>query len=74
VAEARIVKCLIIAAGRGYRLRKVGDSKPLIPVLGVPLIERVIRAALKARADDFYVTVGTKETSFVSSSINWHTV
>ena len=52
------MKCLIIAAGRGYRLRTVGDSKPLILVLGVSLIERVIRTALKAGADGFYVTVG----------------
>lgn len=51
-------KCLIIAAGKGSRLRQVGDSKPLIPILGVPLIERVIRSALEAGADDFYVTTG----------------
>jgi CDP-L-myo-inositol myo-inositolphosphotransferase len=36
----------------------MGDSKPLIPILGVPLIERVIRSALEAGADDFYVTTG----------------
>ena len=52
------MKCLIIAAGKGSRLRKAWDSKPLIPILGVPLIERVIRTALKAGADDFYVTIG----------------
>ena len=52
------MKCLIIAAGKGSRLRHMGDSKPLIPILGVPLIERVIRTALKAGADDFYVTIG----------------
>ncbi len=52
------MKCLIIAAGRGSRLRKWGDSKPLIPVLGVPLIERAIRSALEAGADDFYVVTG----------------
>jgi CDP-L-myo-inositol myo-inositolphosphotransferase len=58
VAEAMNVKCLIIAAGKGSRLRHMGDSKPLIPILGVPLIERVIRTALKAGTDDFYVTIG----------------
>ena len=52
------MKCLIIAAGKGSRLRLTGDSKPLIPILGVPLIERVIRSAREAGADDFYVVTG----------------
>lgn len=52
------MKCLIIAAGRGSRLRRWGDSKPLIPLLGVPLIERAIRSAIEAGADDFYVVTG----------------
>jgi choline kinase/phosphatidylglycerophosphate synthase len=51
-------QCLIIAAGKGSRLRLRGDSKPLIPILGVPLIERVIRSAREAGADDFYVVTG----------------
>ena len=52
------MKCLIIAAGKGSRLRQRGDCKPLIPILGVPLIERVIRSAREAGADDFYVVTG----------------
>lgn len=52
------MKCLILAAGRGSRLRQRGPSKALIPVLGVPLIERVIRAAQAAGAEDFYVVTG----------------
>ena len=52
------MKCLIIAAGKGSRLQQRGDSKPLIPVLGVPLIERVIHSAQEAGADDFYVVTG----------------
>jgi choline kinase len=52
------MKCLIIAAGKGSRLRQWGDSKPLVPVLGVPLIERAIRSAMEAGADDFYVVTG----------------
>ncbi len=50
--------CLIIAAGKGIRLRQRGDSKPLIPILGIPMIERIIRAALEAGADEFYVVTG----------------
>ena len=55
------MKCLIIAAGKGIRLRQQGDSKPLIPILGLPLIERVIRTAMEAGADDFYVVTGYQE-------------
>ena len=54
------MKCLIIAAGKGNRLRQKVDSKPLLPLLGVPLIERVIRNALKAGMDDIYVVTGYK--------------
>jgi len=52
------MKCLIIAGGKGSRLQQKGSSKPLIPILGVPLIERVIRSALQAGADEFYVVTG----------------
>ncbi|MBW1612904.1 MAG: NTP transferase domain-containing protein [Deltaproteobacteria bacterium] len=47
------MKCLIIAAGRGSRLSGKGDSKPLIPLLGLPLIERVILTATNAGLTDF---------------------
>ncbi|RLB26364.1 MAG: hypothetical protein DRG66_06925 [Deltaproteobacteria bacterium] len=52
------MKCLIIAAGQGRRLSAKGDSKPLIPLLGLPLIERVILTANKAGLTDFYVVTG----------------
>jgi choline kinase len=52
------VKCLIIAAGQGTRLRTKGEVKPLIQLLGVPLIERVIRSAMDGGADEFYVVTG----------------
>ncbi|MBW1698840.1 MAG: NTP transferase domain-containing protein [Deltaproteobacteria bacterium] len=52
------MKCLIIAAGRGTRLEQAGISKPLIPVLGIPIIERIIRAATVAGIREFYVVSG----------------
>jgi CDP-L-myo-inositol myo-inositolphosphotransferase len=52
------IKCLIIAAGKGRRLQRKGDSKPLIPILGIPLIERVVRSAMEGGADEFYVVTG----------------
>ena len=52
------MKCLIIAAGQGTRLKAKGEIKPLVPLLGVPLIERVIRSAIEGGADDFVVITG----------------
>ena len=54
------MKCLIIAAGQGTRLKAKGEVKPLVPLLGVPLIERVIRSAIEGGADEFYVIIGYK--------------
>ncbi len=50
--------CLIIAAGAGSRIAERGSPKPLIPLLGLPLIERVIMTARGAGATDFYVVTG----------------
>ena len=52
------MKCLILAAGQGSRLSRKGDSKPLIPLLGIPLIERAIRSAMQADIAEFYVVSG----------------
>jgi choline kinase len=54
------MKCLIIAAGKGTRLANLGDSKPLVPLLGKPLIIRVIETARTAGIDEFYVVTGYK--------------
>ncbi len=52
------MKALIIAAGMGSRIKNLGDSKPLIKLLGLPLIERVIVNASRAGIKDFVVVVG----------------
>jgi len=52
------MKCLIIAAGQGSRLSSRGDSKPLVPLLGLSLIERVILTAKRCGLTDFYVVTG----------------
>lgn len=52
------MKCLIIAAGQGSRLRQRAESKPLAPILGVPLIERIIGCAAIAGAQEFFVVSG----------------
>src|SRR5260221_12576857 len=52
------MKCLIVAAGQGARLREKGELKPLIRVKGIPLIERVISRARSAGVDEFIVVSG----------------
>jgi choline kinase len=52
------VKCLIIAAGLGSRLRALAPSKPLAEVHGVPLIEHVVAAARTAGFRDFVIVTG----------------
>ena len=50
---------MILAAGLGTRLRPLTDHtpKPLIPVAGVPMIERVARRLIAAGADRLIVNV-----------------
>jgi len=52
------MKCLIIAAGCGSRLSGKGESKPLVPLLGKPLIQRVMETARTAGVSEFCVVVG----------------
>ena len=52
------MQALIVAAGYGSRLRAVSPSKPLTPVAGVPLIDRVIAAARDGGATGFVVVTG----------------
>lgn len=55
------MKCVILAAGKGSRLHNIRYNKPSIPILGVPLIERVISSAVEAGVNDFYVITGYRE-------------
>jgi len=52
------MKCLILAAGNGGRLAQVCDSKPLVQIAGMPLIEHTIATAQQAGVTDFYVVTG----------------
>jgi CDP-L-myo-inositol myo-inositolphosphotransferase len=52
------LKGLIIAAGRGVRLKNLTRNKPLLPLLGLSLIERTILTAKQAGIDEFYIVVG----------------
>lgn len=52
------MKCLIIAAGQGTRLRSVAASKPLAVIAGKPLIEHVVGLAAAGGATSFVVVTG----------------
>jgi CDP-L-myo-inositol myo-inositolphosphotransferase len=54
------MKALIIAAGDGGRMETLTNDnpKPLIQLLGLPLIERVILTAKQASIYDFVIVVG----------------
>lgn len=54
------MQCVILAAGSGSRLSSLGNSKPLLPVLGVPIIERNIRTVMEAGIRDFIVVTGSQ--------------
>ena len=52
------MKCLIVAAGQGSRLREKSEIKALVSLRGVALIERVIGRARDAGVDEFLVVSG----------------
>jgi len=52
------LKALILAAGQGIRLRPIGDTKPLVSLLGLCLIERVILTAKKSGIKEFCIVTG----------------
>jgi 1L-myo-inositol 1-phosphate cytidylyltransferase / CDP-L-myo-inositol myo-inositolphosphotransferase len=52
------MKCVVLAAGLGSRLAPSGRPKPLMPVLGLPLLERTLATAAAAGLDDFCVVTG----------------
>lgn len=54
----RAREALVLAAGRGERMRDQGLPKPLIPFLGMPLLARTIRTLARAGMRRVVVVVG----------------
>jgi 1L-myo-inositol 1-phosphate cytidylyltransferase len=59
-ARAQITDCLIVAAGKGTRLKGFGDLKPLVNLCGRPLIEHAMRSAADAGVTNFVIVTGYK--------------
>jgi choline kinase len=57
---AAVKECLILAAGNGSRIASLsgGAPKPLVPLLGVPLLEHIMTSSRAAGIDRFVVVVG----------------
>lgn len=54
-----VTTAVIVAAGRGTRLAAdEAPPKPLVPLVGVPLVKRVMRAAARAGITRFVVVTG----------------
>jgi len=75
--EGEKIRALIIAAGRGERLRPFTDEqpKPLVPLLGLRLIERVILSAKEAGIKEFAIVtgyLGRKVMKFLGDGSRYH--
>jgi NDP-sugar pyrophosphorylase family protein len=59
-SNAQVVQALVINAGRGSRLHSLTGSGPktLLPVLGVPIIDRTLSTLSRAGIHDVVITVG----------------
>jgi mannose-1-phosphate guanylyltransferase len=58
---------LLMAGGRSERMRSMagGDHKALVPVLGIPMIERNLRVLLDQGFKDIVVAVNVKEMAII---------
>lgn len=66
IVEGGTMKCLIIAAGRGSRLRGNGTPKPLTPLNGKPIIQHIMERALQGGVTEFVVVTGFRSEEMTS--------
>ena len=63
-----LVKAVILAGGKGLRLRPITDylPKPLVPIGGIPVIEWQIKYFKKFGIDEFVICAGYRAEQIVS--------
>lgn len=62
------MQAVILAAGRGERMRSATTTKPLLPLLGLPLLERSIRLTLSCGITEIIVVTGHRHEAIET----WH--
>jgi NDP-sugar pyrophosphorylase family protein len=65
-------EALIIAAGKGDRIDSFFSPKPLVPVSGMPLLERIIHNSARAGIQRFKIVLGYKANQIKSRIGNGH--
>ena len=63
------IDVLVTAGGRGSRMRDVPGEKPLVPVLGKPMIDRVLDALAKARGTGQLVVSVSENTPLTTDHL-----
>ncbi|RMH20635.1 MAG: hypothetical protein D6701_03605 [Gemmatimonadetes bacterium] len=69
-APQPVTRALVLAAGLGSRLRS-DTPKPLLPVLGVPLLARTLFTLREAGVTDAWVVVGYEAERVVQGMARW---
>src|SRR5690606_36790930 len=59
-------QAVVLAAGRGSRLRALAPVKPLHPEAGLPLLERSIRTLQQCGVDDIIIVTGHAHAAIAS--------
>lgn len=72
-----MVKTVIMAGGKGTRIASVRSDipKPMIPIAGVPVLEREIRSLVSQGFDDILITVsylGKKLWIILAMAVEFH--
>ncbi len=63
---SKIKKAAILAAGEGSRLKSICEFKPMIPICGTPLVERVMERLLSLGVEQIVVAFNSHE-----KKMNW---
>src|SRR5690606_37842403 len=64
-------QAVILAAGRGARLRTLAPVKPLMPLLGMPLLERSVRTLQRCGISEILIVTGHGHDAIVEWLDDW---